>query len=272
MKLSQQSRLVRLPVSLPVSSIGTRPIAIPVRSNRALRGTVLLWGIVIGSIFQMWTGSSMAQTPPVTTKPAATQQRSKHKTAARNAWKPLFDGKTLKDWKITNFGGEGEVVVEKGVIVMGMGSSMTGITYIGKMPKCDYEVRLEAMRIDGIDFFATTTFPVNDSFCSLVVGGWAGPVVGISCIDFADASENETTSYQKFKAKKWYRIRIQVRNDHIGAWIDDKQVVDLHLKGHKLSTRAEVSLNEPFGVSCWETNAGIRKIELRTLPRESSKK
>ncbi len=165
--------------------------------------------LLLGLAVALSCGVVAAQTPQAEKKPAkqasqreqpaAAAQLNKKKASAKPGWKPLFDGKTLKDWKITNFGGEGEVVVEKGVIVMGMGSSMTGITYIGKIPKCDYEIRLEAKRIDGIDFFATTTFPVNDSFCSLVVGGWAGPVVGISCIDFADASENETTTYQRFK-------------------------------------------------------------------------
>lgn len=181
-------------------------------------------------------------------------------------WKPLFDGKTLKDWKVTNFGGEGEVVVKEGVIDMGMGSPLTGITYMEKFPNCDYEVRVEAMRINGIDFFSTVTFPVKDSFCSLVVGGWAGPVVGISCIDGFDASENETTTYHKFELKQWYTIRVRVRDQHIGAWIDDKQVVDLDTTGHELSTRAEVSLSEPFGIASFQTRAGIRKIKLRQLP------
>ena len=127
-------------------------------------------------------------------------------------WKPLFDGKTLAGWKVTEFGGQGEVVVEDGSIVLGMGSSLTGITYEKKdFPKCDYEIQLEARRLDGVDFFSTLTFPVQDSFCSLVVGGWAGAVVGLSCIDHADASQNETTRYMKFNKGQWYRIRVEVR-------------------------------------------------------------
>lgn len=183
-------------------------------------------------------------------------------------WQALFDGKTLKNWKITRFGGEGQVIVEDGVIEMGMGSPLTGITYIEQMPTCDYEVRVEAMRIDGIDFFSTVTFPVKDSSCSLVVGGWAGAVVGISSIDRYDASENETTTYQRFESKKWYMIRIRVRDDRIQAWIDDKQVVDLDTSGHTLSTRAEVSLSQPLGIACYQTRAGIRRIEMRKLARQ----
>lgn len=238
----------------------------------ALTGPVRLLLLIIAIGLASHSGVSSVAAQDKKAKPPAVKRKAKPAKPAKPAWKPLFDGKTLKDWKITNFGGQGDVVVEKGVIEMWMGSSMTGINYLQKMPKCDYEVQVEAMRIDGIDFFSTITFPVNDSYCSLVVGGWAGPVVGLSCVDHADASENETTTYQKFESKKWYRIRIQVRKDHISAWIDDKQVVDLATKGRKLSTRTEVSLSEPFGISCWETTTGIRKIELRELPPPAAKK
>ena len=33
-------------------------------------------------------------------------------------WQPLFDGRTLDGWKITNFGGEGDVEVEDGQIIL----------------------------------------------------------------------------------------------------------------------------------------------------------
>ncbi len=234
-------------------------------SARAPLGTLLfLLGISLASLSCLSSAMGQEASKPT---PAA-----KKASSTEPAWKPMFDGRSLKDWKRTRFGGEGEVVVQNGIIEMGMGSSMTGITYIQKMPKCDYEVQVEAMRVDGIDFFCTTTFPVNDTFCSLVVGGWAGPVVGISCVDNADASENETTTYQKFKDEQWYRIRIQVRKDRIRAWIDDKQVVDLETKGRKLSTRTEVSLSEPFGITCWDTSSAIRKIEIRELPPEAKQK
>jgi len=216
-----------------------------------------------------WASSIVLTCPEGISSVVAGDGTDRADARVASAWKPLFDGKTLKDWKITKFGGEGEVVVEGGVIEMGMGSPLTGITYIQEMPKSDYEVRVEAMLIDGIDFFSTVTFPVEESFCSLVVGGWAGAVVGISCIDEYDASENETTTYRKFKSKKWYEIRIRVREDRIGAWIDDKQVVDLDTTGHELSTRTEVWLSRPFGISSYQTRAGIRKIEMRRLAPRS---
>src|SRR4249920_3923355 len=112
-------------------------------------------------------------------------------------WQPLFDGKSLEGWKVTDFGGEGEVSVDNGQIVMRMGQPMTGVTWkdTGKIPTDNYEVTLQAMKRKGDDFFCCLTFPIRDTHASFVVGGWAGTVVGLSSINGSDASENETTQY-----------------------------------------------------------------------------
>ncbi|MDT8302044.1 MAG: hypothetical protein RQ760_11215, partial [Sedimentisphaerales bacterium] len=39
----------------------------------------------------------------------------------------LFDGKSLGQWEITDFGGQGKVYVKDGAIYMEMGNDMTGI-------------------------------------------------------------------------------------------------------------------------------------------------
>src|ERR1700704_1501583 len=72
-------------------------------------------------------------------------------------WRSLFDGKSLAGWKSAEFGGEGEVLVENGAIVMERGNDMTGIVFAGKdFPKMDYEVTLEGKKLKGNDFFCTT--------------------------------------------------------------------------------------------------------------------
>lgn len=186
------------------------------------------------------------------------------------AWKSLFDGKTLDGWKATNFGGEGEVHVKDGAVVMEIGNDMTGVTYARKdFPKVDYEVTLEGKRLKGNDFFCTTTFPINDTFCSLVMGGWGGGVVGLSSINARDASENETGSLLSFKDNQWYRVRIRVRKDRIQAWVDDKNVVDIEVKDKKIHTRPECDLSQPFGVATWRTTGAVRGIRVRRLdPKE----
>lgn len=183
----------------------------------------------------------------------------------KDGWVSLFDGKTLNGWKKTKFGGEGEVNVENGAIVMAFGSDMTGIHTDRELPKINYEVELEAQRVDGSDFFCGLTFPVKNNPCSLIVGGWGGGVCGLSSIDDMDASENDTTSYETFKNKTWYKIRLKVTDKKIEAWIDGKPIVDQDLEGKKIGIRYEVEPSKPFGFSCWQTTAALRNIRIRSL-------
>lgn len=191
--------------------------------------------------------------------------------AKQPAGKSLFDGKTLAGWKKTDFGGQGEIEVEKGRIMMHAGSPMTGITWAEDFPKMDYEVSLEAMRVSGSDFFCAITFPVGEFPCSFVVGGWGGGVVGLSSIDGNDASENETTKYQEFESGRWYSIRVRVTPTKIESWIDQKQMVDLETKDRRISVRLEVELSRPLGFACYNTTAALRDIRVRRLNEKPSK-
>ena len=186
-------------------------------------------------------------------------------------WQPLFNGQSLAGWKVNNFGGDGEVTVDEGKILLGVGVTLTGIRYDKEVPKTNYEIRLEAMRTEGIDFFCGLTFPVADSHCSFIAAGWAGSVVGLSCIDGADASENETTKYMPFKNDRWYKIRVRVTPEKITAWIDDEQVVDQSIVGRRISLRAEVEDSRPLGIAAWQSAAALRNIELRSLEESPAK-
>ena len=174
----------------------------------------------------------------------------------------LFNGKTLDGWKITEYGTGGPVLINDGKLVLNYGDGCTGITWEGDFPKVNYEVTLEAQKTVGNDFFCGITFPVNDEFCSLIVGGWGGPVVGLSCIDGEDAAHNSTKILKKFDKNVWYKIKLQVTNEKIIAWIDDEKLVDFNYTGHRLSLRAEVQLSKPFGLFTWETTGEIRNIRL----------
>jgi hypothetical protein len=129
----------------------------------------------------------------------------------------------------------------------------------------NYEISLQAMKVSGDDFFCGLTFPVGDSPCSLIVGGWGGTVVGLSSIDDQDASENETTTSMDFAHGRWYRIRVRVTPKKIEAWIDDENVIAAATTGHKISIRPEVSLSRPLGIATWKTEAALRDIKLRKL-------
>ena len=178
----------------------------------------------------------------------------------------LFDGKELGHWKSTDFGGQGEVKVEDGKMILTHGESLTGVTWQGDVPaRMNYEIELDAQRVDGSDFFCGLTFPVNKSCASLIVGGWGGGVCGISCLDDNDAARNETTKVLEFKTGKWYHIRLRVIPDKIQAWIDDDKIVDVETKDRKISVRFEVEPSQPLGIASYQTTAALKNIKLRKL-------
>nr|MCH9789851.1 DUF1080 domain-containing protein [Planctomycetota bacterium] len=173
-------------------------------------------------------------------------------------------------WKVPQFGGEGEVHVKDGNLVLEMGVDLTGATLTDakKVPLTNYEVELEAMRVDGTDFFCGLTFPVKKDPCSFILGGWGGSLCGISSIDGDDASQNSTTSFQTFKKKQWYKIRLQVTDHKIQGWLDGKQIVDQNLKDRKISIRHEVELSRPFGITSFSTTAALKNIRVRKLTQQ----
>jgi hypothetical protein len=183
-------------------------------------------------------------------------------------WQPLFNGKTLEGWKETEFSGRGELSIKDGVIYLGVGR-ITGITWAGWFPKSNYEVRLEAARIDGRDFFAGITFPVKDSHCTWINGGWGGGVVGLSSLDGQDASENETGLYMEFERGRWYKLRLRVTDDYIEAWIDSDLVIGVLTDKRTISLRdGPIYLSAPFGIASFLTTGALRNLEYRLLPPE----
>jgi hypothetical protein len=189
-----------------------------------------------------------------------------------DGWESLFDGKSLGMWKRTNFGGEGEVTVEPSfrggppAIVVKMGASLSGFNWTGDVPRTNYEISLETLKIDGSDFLCGLTFPVEKSYASLILGGWGGGVVGISSIDMRDASENDTTKYMSFAKDKWFKVRVRVTPDKLEAWLDGKQVVDQEITGKQISLRpGDIMKSIPLGISTYQTSAAYRDIKLRKL-------
>jgi hypothetical protein len=181
------------------------------------------------------------------------------------AWKDLFDGQTLDGWEVADFGGDGEVYIEDGRIVMDTELGMTGVTWRGDLPRDNYELEYEGLRLAGSDFFATVTFPVGKDECSLVTGGWGGTVVGLSTIDFCDASSNDTTTYREFEDNRWYRFRVRVTQSKIEAWIDGQRVVDQQRAGHVVGIRGECEPNRPLGFATFYTKGAVRDVRIRNL-------
>ncbi len=188
-----------------------------------------------------------------------------------SGWQDLFDGETLTGWRPTAFAGHGEVECQAGLVVLNMGDPFTGINFTNDVPQMNYEVALDAARLMGSDFFCGLTVPVGESFCSLIVGGWGGTLVGISSLDGLDASENETMKYQNFENGRWYRIRLRVTQNKLEAWIDNDKLIDVVTTDKKISLRpGEIEMSKPFGLAAWQTSAAYREIKIRKVTGPAS--
>ncbi len=184
------------------------------------------------------------------------------------AWRPLFDGKSLTGWKESDFFGAGKVRVQDGQILIGTGV-LTGITWAAAaapVPRTNYEIRVEAQRVSGSDFFAGITFPVGDAYCTWINGGWGGRVVGLSSINGADAAGNETTLDWQFQTGRWYTLRLRVTPARISAWIDQDRVIDVAIAGKWIALReGDIDRSIPFGIATYDTVGAVRRIEWRPL-------
>ncbi len=187
--------------------------------------------------------------------------------APDDVWRPLFDGAELGRWKVTDFGGEGDVAVVGGALRIHAGGPLTGVTWGGEFPRQGYEIALQARRVEGDDFFCGLTFPVGDDACSLILGGWGGGVVGLSSIDGADASENDTTQYREFTRDRWYDVVVRVSPQQITCMLDGETIIEQPLEGRRVSVRLEIAASRPLGIATYATTGEARNIRWRPIPR-----
>ena len=241
----------------------TLGVVLGVLASTGCKSSRIMPSAVVPQSAALTESSEPTPTPREIIRAAAAQPLT---PVAGAGWHPLFDGSSLNGWRVTNFGVVGRVELQAGLMVFWMGGPFTGVNYTNAFPQRNYEVTLEAMRVAGEDFFCGLTFPVGDAFASLIVGGWGGSAVGISSIDGADASENETTQTMTFATGRWYRIRLRVSEQKIEAWIDQKKIVNLVTTGRKLSLRAgDIELSKPFGLASWLTAAAFRDLQIRAI-------
>lgn len=234
-------------------------------TNRARRWIAITVTVLSSQLFA--TDTVSAAEPENAQKTAETGKQDKTTS--------LFDGKTLDGWKVANtvdFAAHGPVKVNNGEIVLGKGKPATGIAFTKKLPRIDYEITLEARRVQGNDFFCGITFPVNKKYCSLILGGWGGGSTGLSNVDGFSAIENDTTGYTEFKQNQWYKVRLRVAKSRIQAWVDKKQIVDLKTADRKFSIWWEQEPMRPLGIATWNTTGGLRKIHLQSLAAADAKK
>lgn len=180
----------------------------------------------------------------------------------------------LSQWASAGFGADGEIWVdEAGLLHLGMGGPLTGLRYTGDLEALlgesldAYEIRLEASRLDGHDFFVGLTFPVGiQGHVTLIMGGWAGAVTGLSSLDGRDASDNRTTQIIRYENEQWYEIRVRVTPELIAVWVDDAAIIEVPRADHEtFSVRPEVLNTIPLGLSAFQTHAAIRAFTIEPL-------
>ncbi len=242
-------------------------------SNAARCGLVIALSALLGCQTQRSADRpyTAAHPPPpiaiaTPNSPAASRPAAPPAPESGGPWRALFDGKSLAGWTETDFAGRGPVKVSEGKLILETGL-MTGVTWTNAadLPRINYEIALDAMRVDGSDFFCALTFPVKEDPCSFIVGGWGGGVVGLSSLDGQDAANNDTTRYMSFDNGKWYALRVRVTETNLQCWIDSEKVVDVETKDRRISIRSEVEGSRPLGIASWSTTAALRNIRLRKL-------
>jgi len=190
--------------------------------------------------------------------------------AARAGAAELFNGKDLSGW--TNVfaasGGAPVKVLPDGVVECGAGDPLSGLAYTNAAPTMNYELSLEAMRVEGSDFFVALTIPVATNFCTVVVGGWGGSLCGISSVDYLDASENQWSECKNLLNDRWYRLRVRVTPGVLQVFLNE----DLYAarieygESSRLSLRfGDIEKCKPLGLATYCTRAYWRNLTLTRL-------
>ncbi len=177
----------------------------------------------------------------------------------------LFDGESLAGWRPSEFAGGGEVRVDGGRLLLDFGSPMTGVSWTGDVPRENYELAVEAARLAGTDFFCGLTFPVGDGAATLILGGWGGALVGLSCVDGEDASGNATKSFRAFETGRVYRVHVRVTAAAVKAWVDGELLFEQPRVGHVIAIRSDVAPSLPLGIAAYNTRAAVHAVRLRRL-------
>ena len=178
----------------------------------------------------------------------------------------LFDGRTLDGWKPAGGTGAGSVGVKDGAIALGAGNPITAVTSTrASLPTKDYVLTFEARRTAGNDFFAAATFPVRDSFVTLVGGGWGGSVTGLSMIDGASASENVTNHFVKYQNGTWYAFEVAVTGRAIRCRVDGADVFAFDAEDAQITTRLEMRSQRPLGFASYRSAGEVRNVRIRPL-------
>jgi len=195
--------------------------------------------------------------------------------SAKAETRALFNGKDLSGWKLADIWGNGKVeVLSNGVVSCDIGKPLSGIVYTNPFPTMSYEVKLEALRKEGSDFFVALTLPVESNACTVVIGGWGGGLCGISSIDYMDASENPHSSGVALTNNVWYTLRVRVTPGLLEVALNDTlynaKVPFEKSSSFSLRAGSDIDKTLPFGLATFETHALWRNLTVTSPPPQAA--
>jgi hypothetical protein len=183
--------------------------------------------------------------------------------------RPLFNGKDLAGWSVIPYDGAGKVsALSNGVVECGAGNPFSGIVCAGAPLRMNYELSLDAMRVEGSDFFVALTIPVTTNYCTVIIGGWGGSLCGVSSVDYLDASENQWSECKNLENNRWYRLRVRVTPGVLQVFLNDKLYGARIEYGEprRLSLRyGDIDRTAPLGLATYCTRAWWRNFTLTPI-------
>lgn len=188
-------------------------------------------------------------------------------------WRELLPIEGLSPFRLTAFGGEGEVRLGREGWTLGFGQPLTGVHLErlpdeGAMREGTYEVECRVERLAGNDFFCGLTLPVGEGHGTVILGGWGGALCGFSCIDGADAARNESRSFRAFESGRIYRLVARVSPREVVAHLDGELLFRVARAGRAFEVRPEVAPGRPFGFACFQTEVRLHSLRWRPVTAE----
>jgi len=184
-------------------------------------------------------------------------------------WRSLFDGKTLRGWRKSTrgkFARPGAVLVEDGAIVVGGGRPWTAVVCTQKLPTLDYELELEARRVNGLEDFCDMLFPVGTGYGRLMAGGDGGGRLAVSVKTPVAEGEGTVRTWRRFHSDRWYRLRLRVSRARFEVFVDDQRLLDAPTASTGVELRDGYEDLVPLGIFTWNTRSHVRNIRFRRLP------
>jgi len=197
----------------------------------------------------------------------APQATAQMPPAGAREW-ALFDGTKLDGWRVldprppSRLRGP-SVRLGGGRLVLDGGKRAAGIAWTGPLLRENYELAVEAMRIERDGAFLAIVFPVGDASCALVVGG--PPGTGLDTIDGQPLPRNPTRRDTWFDSGRLYKISIRVTRTRVAVRVDQNTLLEMPRAGHDFTTPEWCSDFKPLGLLNWRTAAAVRSVRMRRL-------